>query len=139
MNKIKDKAQPGYNIIESQYLKNYLIPEEKMGFIQFIRNLNKKKVNKSSEYVITGFDKILFESEKTKETLRIIRSVLNEAREWIPRGLVIFFTVEAELRGEEDNPRLHYNNIDISLRHLFGNRIKRTSISRCFASFDIEK
>lgn len=137
--KIKDKTQPGYNVIESQYLKNYIVPEQKMGFIQFLRNVHRKKVNERSEYVITGLDRILFDSENVKEISGVIRNELAEARRWIPRGLVLFLPVEGEFRGEEDKPLLHFDNRNIDLRLLFGNRIERKSVARCFASFDIEK
>ena len=72
-----------------------------MGFIQFLRNVHRKKVNERSEYVITGLDRILFDSENVKAILGIIRNELDEARRWIPRGLVLFFPVEGEFRGEE--------------------------------------
>ena len=139
MNKIRDNAQPGYNIIESKYLKNYIVPEEKMGLMQFMRNIKRKKVNNRSEYIITGLDRIIYESKNAKETLRIIRKELVKAKRWIPRGLVLFFPVEGELGGKEDRPHLTFHNIEVDLKQLFGNRIERKSIIRCHASFDIEK
>jgi len=134
-----DHAQPGYNIIESQYLRNYIIPEDTMGFIQFMRNIHRKRLNKKAEYLVTGLDRILYESETPKEVAKTIREELVEARKWIPRGLVVIFPIEGELRGREDYPILHLSDVDIDLRQLFGNRIERKSVARCFASFDIEK
>ena len=134
-----DRAQPGYNIIELQHLRNYVIPDHKMGFVQFMRNLQKKKVNTESEYLITGLDRILCEQEAAGDVAKIIREELAEARKWIPRGVVLLFPVEGEFRGREDRPILHLSNADINLRQLFGNRIERKSVARCFASFDIER
>ena len=135
-----DRAQPGYNIVEAQYLSNYIIPKDKIGFIQFMRQLRKKQLNKKSEYLVKGLDKILGEIEDIETIAKVVREELANAREWIPRGIVLLFPVQGELRGRVNEPILHLDNkINCDLKQFFGNRIERKGVARCFASFEIER
>ena len=125
----------GFNIIETG---NSDIFEEKLSIIEFLRKLREEE-RLPYNFAVTGLDTLLYYAEDREETEKYIRTVLEDAANFLVAGnYIIQVIVEGDLYVVEsyERPGVRYKGEEILLYPVFG-RVKQLDIKHFLAPLNL--
>lgn len=113
-----------YNLVERD--KDDYGCQATMGVIEFLRRVHRKEPLPNPVRV-SGLDDVLGVADDTSQTATVMRNLLAERSEYMARQRTfVVFPLRGSLE-ESGGPKLYLPNKTVDLRHMFGNRLDRTT------------
>lgn len=126
----------GFNIIEKT---NPEIFADKISIIEFLRKIREEQ-QLPYNFALTGLDTLLYFVEDREELAKHIRTLLQDAANFLVRGnYIIQVVLDGELYVVEsyERPRLRYKGAEIVLYPIFG-RVKQLDLKHFLAPLNLQ-
>jgi len=126
----------GFNILEKT---NPEVFAEKISIIEFLRKIREEE-QLPYNFALTGLDTLLYFAEDREETGKHIRTLLQDAANFLFAGnYIIQVVLEGELSVVEsyERPRINYKGEEILLYPIFG-RVKQLDIKHFFTQLNLQ-